>query len=115
MYSGCMYEGMFAACAQTETQAWVMSHNIAAVFPSYGTLKLHDLCLKSGAQSIRVTVLDQCADSDCGGCCTANQGSTDQLIDVELNTDMRFTNMGLNGGVAIQWADLGPTTGSGCN
>jgi hypothetical protein len=112
-YSGCMYEGQFAACSQTESQAWVQSHNIVSVFPDFGTLKLHDLCLKdpSSGQTIVATVLDECADSDCSGCCTQNRGSTDELIDVESYTYARF-NMTDTG---IVWADLGPTTGSGCN
>jgi len=110
-YSGCLYEGLFAACDLKRTQVWVQSHNIVSVFPDFSSLKLHDLCLKSGSKSIIVTVLDECADSDCGGCCTANQGSADELIDIESYTDQRW---GVQDG-PIQWADLGPTTGSGCN
>jgi hypothetical protein len=108
-----MYEGQFAACSNTESQAWVMSHNIVSVFPDFNTLQLHDLCLKDPAtgQTITVTVLDECADTDCGGCCTQNQAGADELIDVEINTYMRFNN----NDTMIQWADLGPTTGSGCN
>jgi hypothetical protein len=109
-YSGCLYEGQFAACNQTEPEAWVAAHNIVAVFPDFNALKLHDLCLKSGTKTIVVTVLDTCADSDCSGCCTANQGTADELIDVESYTDARW---GVPDG-SIQWADLGPTTTSGC-
>jgi hypothetical protein len=57
-----------------------------------------------------VSVLDTCGDSDCDGCCTENQGNAQPLIDVEKYTNERW-------GVAdgrIEWADLGPTTGSGC-
>jgi hypothetical protein len=113
-----MYEGQFAACSQTETQAWVMAHNIVAFYQKqdpngFNTMKLHDLCLKdpSSGQTIRVTVYDTCADSDCSGCCTQNQGSADALIDVESYTYARFNN----NNTSIQWADLGPTTGPGCN
>ena len=52
-----------------------MPHNIVAVFPDFGTLKLHDLCLKSGTKTIVVTVLDTCGDSDCSGCCTENKAA----------------------------------------
>jgi hypothetical protein len=110
-YNGCMYEGEFAGCNQTETLAWVMSHNIVAVFPDFATLKLHDLCLKSSTgRTIVVTVLDTCGNSDCNGCCTQNQGTADELIDVESFTDARW---GVPDG-RIEWADLGLTTGSGC-
>ena len=109
-YSGCLYEGQFAACNVTETKDWVAAHNIVSVFPDFATLKLHDLCLKSGSNTIVVTVLDTCGDSDCGGCCTANRGSADERIDIESFTDARW---GVPDG-RIQWADLGPTTGTGC-
>ncbi|HTA21388.1 MAG TPA: hypothetical protein VK989_18980, partial [Polyangia bacterium] len=110
-YSGCMYEGEFAGCDQTETLAWVMSHDIVAAFPDFTALKLHDLCLKSSTgKTIVVTVLDTCGDSDCNGCCTKNKGTADELIDVESFTDMRW---GVPDG-RIQWADLGPTKTSGC-
>jgi hypothetical protein len=109
-YSGCLYEGQFAACPNTEPLAWVQAHNIVSVFPDLATLKLHDLCLKSGSSTIVVTALDTCADTDCSGCCTQNKGSADELIDVESFTDARW---GVPDG-PIQWADLGPTKGSGC-
>lgn len=109
-YSGCEYEGLFSACSSKRTQEWVQAHNIVAVFPDFDQLKLHDLCLRSGGKTIVVTVLDQCADSDCSGCCTENRGKADQLIDIESYTDTRW---GIEDG-AIEWADLGPTKGSGC-
>lgn len=117
-YNGCAYEGQFAACTQTETKAWVSSHNIVSVFPNLNTashgigkLALHDLCLKAGNKTIVVTVLDECADSDCSGCCTQNKGSAEELIDIESFTDARW---GVPDG-PIQWADLGPTKTMGCN
>ncbi|HEY2517196.1 MAG TPA: hypothetical protein VGI39_40265 [Polyangiaceae bacterium] len=120
-YSGCQYEGEFAACSQTESQSWVKSHNIVSVFPNLNkassgiaALALHDLCLKDPSDpsnTIIVTVLDECADSDCSGCCTQNKGSAQELIDIESFTDARW---GVQDG-KIEWADLGPTTGSGCN
>jgi hypothetical protein len=109
-YSGCMYEGDFAACDH-ETLDWVKIHNIVAVFPDLGTLKLHDLCLKSGNKTIVVTAIDECGDNDCDGCCTENKGNKDELIDVESFTNDRW---GVDDG-PIQWADMGPTKGAGCN
>lgn len=110
-FSGCMYEGLFAACAQKRSLEWVKSHNIVAAFPDLKTLELHDLCLKSGKKTIIVTVYDTCGDSDCDGCCTQNKGDKDELIDIESFTDARW---GVPDG-PIEWADLGPTTGSGCD
>jgi hypothetical protein len=109
-YSGCLYEGLFSACPSKRTKDWVAAHAIVAVFPDFKTLALHDLCLKSGDKTIVVTVLDECADTDCSGCCTQNKGSAAELIDVESFTDARW---GVPDG-PIQWADLGPTTGGGC-
>ncbi len=117
-YNGCAYEGQFAACSKTESKSWVSSHNIVSVFPNLnrssngiGALALHDLCLRSGSKTIVVTVLDECADSDCSGCCTQNKGSAEELIDIESFTDARW---GVGDG-RIEWADLGPTKTAGCN
>ncbi|HET7544209.1 MAG TPA: hypothetical protein VFK05_30270 [Polyangiaceae bacterium] len=110
-FSGCMYEGLFAACDQKRSLDWVKSHNIVAAFPDLKTLELHDLCLKSGKKTIVVTVYDTCGDSDCDNCCTQNKGDKDELIDIESFTDARW---GVPDG-AIEWADLGPTQGSGCD
>jgi len=109
-YSGCDYMGMFAACAKTATEDWVAAHNIVAAFPDFATLKLHDLCLRSGGKTLVVTVIDTCGDSDCDGCCTRNRGTADQLIDIESYTAARF---GVPDG-RIEWADLGPTRGQAC-
>lgn len=110
-YNGCTWAGQFAACDGTKSEVWVAAHNIVSVFPDFSTLKLHDLCLRQGQQVIVVTVLDTCADSDCSGCCTQNKGSASELIDIESYTDARW---GVSDG-PIEWADLGLTTGSGCN
>jgi hypothetical protein len=119
-YSGCQYEGQFQDCSQTVPLSWVKSHNIVSVFPDINSLGYHNLCLKdpSSGQSIVVIALDTCADSDCSGCCTQNKGNADELIDVEINTDAKFTNIGINGGNPIQWADMGmanPADYAGCN
>jgi hypothetical protein len=103
-YNGCFWQGKFNTCGDTlvKSKAWVMSHNIVALFP-LGKLGLHNLCLKSGTKTIEVTAYDTCGDSDCNGCCTQNKGSADALIDLESFTNQKW-------GVAdgqIQWADLG--------
>jgi hypothetical protein len=109
-YSGCKYAGQFQACDGKHSEDWVMNHNIVAFFP-LGNMSLHDICLKSGSKSIRVTIYDTCGDGDCGGCCSDNKGSHDALIDLEKYTYQRF---GVDDG-EIEWADLGPTKGDGCN
>jgi hypothetical protein len=109
-YNGCAWAGQFAACQGKKPEQWVRQRNIAAIFPSFGALALHDLCLKSGDKTLVVTVLDTCGDQDCDGCCTKNRGDADALIDLEKYTNQRW---GLEDG-AITWADLGPTRGSGC-
>jgi hypothetical protein len=110
-YSGCLYEGQFTACKGKHTLPWVQSHNIVAVFPNFAAMKLHDVCLRSGSKMIVATAYDTCADTDCDGCCSKNALPSGNLIDVESFTDARW-------GVAdgpIEWADLGPTHGGGCD
>jgi hypothetical protein len=119
-FSGCMYEGQFQACSKTVSKSWVQSHNIFSVFPSFNSLEYHWVCLKDpgSGQTIAGLALDTCADSDCSGCCTQNLGNASLLIDVEINTDQQFTNLGINGGQSVQWADVGPADPSayaGCN
>lgn len=110
-YNGCMWAGQFAACQGKKPESWVKERNIVAAFPGFESLALHDLCLKSGDKTIVVTVLDTCGDDDCDGCCTTNQGSADALIDLEKYTNERW---GVQDG-QITWADLGPTSGTGCD
>lgn len=109
-YNGCTWAGQFATCSGKKSEAWVEAHDIAALFP-LGGYGLHDICIKSGTKTMVVTVYDTCGDSDCSGCCTQNKGSKDALVDLESYTNARW---GLPDG-AIEWADLGPTTGSGCD
>jgi hypothetical protein len=103
-YNGCFWQGKFNTCGDNlvKTKAWVMSHNIIALFPlkNYG---LHAICLKAGGKTLEVTAYDTCGDSDCSGCCTQNKGSADALVDIESFTNKRF---GVGDG-KIMWADLG--------
>jgi len=101
-YNGCEYLGEFNSCENTMPESWVMSHDIASIFP-LGELGLHRLCVRSGDTSMVVTVIDTCADTDCDGCCTENKGDAEALIDFEKYTNARWT---LEDG-PIEWADLG--------
>lgn len=104
-YNGCTWAGYFAGVEGKQTLEWVKSHNIAAVHEKdFGNLKLKTLRLKQGTKQIDVTVYDECADSDCSGCCTnnANQNGYGFLIDVEKFTMQRFGT----GGGTVEWACL---------
>lgn len=109
-YNGCQWAGWFAGCRDKQTEQWVASHDIAAMFPGFDAYMHHDLCIRSGERSMVVTVYDTCADSDCDGCCTRNQGDADALIDLESHTNQRW---GLVDG-SVEWADLGPSAAPGC-
>lgn len=112
-FSGCDYIGQFAECDNTMPESWVASHDIVALFP-LGNLGLHELCVRKGAKTMVVTVIDTCGDNDCDGCCTENRGDADALIDMEKYTNQRW---GLDDG-PIEWADLGKIADDsfdGCN
>jgi hypothetical protein len=92
-YNGCTWAGQFAFVDGKQTEAWVQAHNICAVHEKdANTYKLKTLRLKQGTHQIDAVVYDECADSDCNGCCTQNaqQNGLNFLIDVEKYTMQRF-------------------------
>lgn len=102
-YNGCMWAGQFAAVDGKQTEAWVMAHNIVAVHSKdFATYKLKTLRLRKDGHEIDVTVYDECADSDCSGCCTDNAKPSGFLIDVEKYTAQRFAV----GDGQVDWACL---------
>jgi hypothetical protein len=104
-FNGCMWAGQFAFVNGTQSKSWVAAHNIAAVHEKDAAkYALKTLRLKQGTHQIDVTVYDECADSDCSGCCTENasQNGYNFLIDIEENTAARF---GTNDGT-VDWACL---------
>lgn len=102
-YNGCMWAGQFAGVDGVQPESWVMAHNIVAVHEKdFAKYKLKTLRLRQGTKQIDVTVYDECADSDCDGCCTVNSAQTGFLIDIEKYTMQRF---GSGDGV-VQWACL---------
>jgi hypothetical protein len=102
-YNGCTWAGQFAATSGVQPLSWVQSHNIAAVHSKdFAKYELKTLRLKQGTKTIDVVVYDECADSDCSGCCTKNAGSLGYLIDLESYTADRF---GVHSGV-VDWACL---------
>jgi hypothetical protein len=102
-YNGCLWEGQFAFVDGKKSESWVKAHNIVAVHEKDANkYALKKLRLKQGGKSIDVTVYDECADSDCNGCCTKNSKQTKFLIDIEKYTMQRF---GSGDGI-VQWACL---------
>ena len=103
-FSGCDYEGYFAALRTQQTEEWVMMNNIAAVhMDDFQEYKLKTLRLRNDrGNKIDVKVYDACSDSDCDGCCTRNSEETGFLIDLEINTAERF---GMHDGI-VEWACL---------
>jgi hypothetical protein len=102
-YNGCQYEGQFAFVSGQQSEDWVASHNIIAVHSKdAGTYALKTLRLCQSGNTIDATVYDECSDSDCDGCCTANSQETGFLIDIEKYTMDRF---GSGDGI-VDWACL---------
>jgi hypothetical protein len=109
VYNGCTWAGWFAGCDNKQTEEWVASQSLAALFLNQaegaGEYMHHELCIRSGDKTMIVTVYDTCSDTDCDGCCTENKADKDALLDLESATN---TAWGLPDG-AIEWADLGTT------
>lgn len=90
-FGGCDWAGYFAFVDGQQTEAWVMSHNIAAVHSDDAdAYALKTLRLRGDGNEIDVVVYDMCSDSDCDGCCTRNRAETGFLIDLESYTAERF-------------------------
>ena len=102
LYNGCEYEGQFAFVDGTMTEQWVMQHNIIAVHSKDAQYALKTFRIRQGSLQIDATVYDECADSDCDGCCTRNSAETGFLIDMEKYTMDRF---GSGDGI-VDWACL---------
>jgi hypothetical protein len=92
-FNGCMWAGRFAFVNGQQTEDWVSQHNIVAVHErDADEYKLKKLRLRQDGRELDVTVYDECADSDCSGCCTnnANRGGIGFLIDIESYTMEKF-------------------------
>ncbi|KAL4423949.1 hypothetical protein ABPG75_001250 [Micractinium tetrahymenae] len=110
VYSGCRWEGLFAAYGDTKKSLdWVKQNNIAAYFspPNDDNMKNWDKKWKKKKLRIRnpltcqimtVTIVDTCDDNDCPdpsgtgpGCCTAHANlNGGNLVDLEYFTSVRF-------------------------
>ena len=101
-YSGCKYEGMFAAFDGKKSKEWVQQNNIVAFYESPNSSNRKEWGKKWKNKKIRLrnpktgktldaTVVDTCDDKDCSGCCTKNaKKNGGYLVDLEANTAKRF-------------------------
>ncbi len=102
-FNGCQWAGHFAFVDGQQSEAWVASHNIAAVHSDDAdAYALKTLRVREDGRELDVVVYDMCSDSDCSGCCTRNASETGFLIDLESYTAERF---GTWHGV-VEWACL---------
>ncbi|MBC7660607.1 MAG: hypothetical protein H7249_13000 [Chitinophagaceae bacterium] len=102
-YNGCTWEGQFAALPDKMPETWVKEHNIISIHAKdFAQYKLKTLRLRQGTHTIDATVYDECSDSDCDGCCTANSKKTGFLIDIEKYTNVRFGG----GDGVVEWQCL---------
>ncbi|MGY0039676.1 hypothetical protein [Pedobacter sp. NJ-S-72] len=70
-YNGCLWAGQFAFLNGVQPLSWVKSHDIASIHSKdAGKYKLKTLRIRQGSKQLDVKVYDECADSDCHGCCT---------------------------------------------
>lgn len=118
-YSGCKYEGQFAAFDGKKDKAWVESNNIVAFYeaPNSDNRKNWDRKWKNKKLRIRnpktgktldVTVVDTCDDGDCSGCCSKNaKKNGGYLVDLEKNTAKRFYGGKVQDMASIEWQLLG--------
>lgn len=115
-FSGCKYEGMFAAFPDKKPKAWVEANNIVAFYQAPNRKnrdewdskwKNKKLLLRNPqtGTTMEVTVVDTCDDDDCKGCCSANANKNGgYLVDLEYNTAKRFWGgPTFNGLQPIEW------------
>jgi hypothetical protein len=101
-FNGCMWAGQFAFVDGTQSQSWAEAHNIIAIHEKDASqCKLKTFRLRQGTHQIDAKVYDECADSDCSGCCM-NSRETGFLIVIEKFTMQRF---GSGDGI-VEWACL---------
>lgn len=104
-FNGCTWAGMFAFLNDKQTLSWVKANNIISIHSKdAGKYKLKTFRIRQGSKQIDAKVYDNCADSDCNGCCTinANENGIGFLIDLEKYTVQRF---GSGSGI-VEWRCL---------
>ncbi|MCK5831498.1 MAG: hypothetical protein KAH20_14480 [Methylococcales bacterium] len=90
-YENCPWMGQFSGLPDKKSKSWVKQNNIIAVHSrDFERLNGKTLNIRQGSKVIKATVYDECSDADCDGCCSANLGSENFLIDIEKYTMRRF-------------------------
>ena len=114
-YSGCKWEGQFAAFDGKQPKAWVESNNLVAFYTSPNSKNRKEWEKKWKNKKLRirnprtgkemdVTVVDTCDNDDCNGCCSKNANINGGfLVDLEKNTAKRFYDGKVEDLTAIQW------------
>lgn len=115
-YSGCKYEGKFAAFGDKKMdKKWVENTNIVAFYQSPNSKNRQEWSSKWKNKKIRLrnpktkkvmeaVILDTCDDGDCNGCCSTNANRNGgYLVDLEINTAKRFYDGKLVGLGPIEW------------
>lgn len=115
-YSGCKYQGMFAAFDGKKTEAWVKANNIVAFYQApnatnrkewpkkWKNKKLYIRKEGDTGNGMLVTIVDTCDDGDCSGCCSKNaKKGGGYLVDLEYNTAKKFWGKSIPGTKKIQW------------
>lgn len=114
-YSGCKYQGQFAAFSGKKPASWVAANNIVSFYQapnaknrkewaSKWKLKTMELRNPQTGKVMTVTVVDTCDDGDCGGCCSRNaKAGGGYLVDLEENTARRFYGGKAVGMQQIEW------------
>ena len=106
-----------AAYAESTTGAWTsFSSNVlrvtnrGALIERAATNYAQNTALTPATgKTLDAVVYDECADKDCGGCCSKNarQVPDNFLIDLEVNTARRFYGGSVKDTAVIEWAPVG--------
>lgn len=115
-YSGCKYEGMFAAFGdKKQPKEWVEKNNIVAFYESPNSKNRKEWAKKWKNKKIRIRnpkngnemdalIVDTCDDGDCNGCCSKNANKNGgYLVDLESNTAKRFYGGKVEDIGGIEW------------
>ena len=116
-YSGCKYQGLFAAFDEKKSESWVRDNNIVAFYQSPNSQNRKEWGAKWKNRRLRlrnpktgkimeVTIVDTCDNKDClkTNCCSTNadkNGGT--LIDLERPTALRFDDGKVADLTKIEW------------
>jgi hypothetical protein len=101
VYSACSYTGQFAYIGY-KSPDYVKNNSLISFFSTFGdnaSFGGKTIQISAGGKTITALIADTCGDSDCGGCCTKNAGSSGYLVDMEINTVIKhFGSTGAVGG-----------------